>query len=259
MKKPWPNTQLELFEKEYEKMSYDFSNLKRSNHPSGEIIVFEDKRHVYYVESDDSIDFSARYAMKHGLEQEDVKKMWKENGRRAAEEGTAVHQYMEDLFFGKDPMVSLYNDRVADLQRKGFEFFYNNLIKNYELVDAEKVIASIDLRIAGMVDLIGINKSTGALALLDYKTNKSLKFENPWQTGLGPLLHLQDTNYNHYCLQLSLYQFIMEREGYLDAYNATEAEPERVVIHINESEVRCYNTPCMKKEIEKMCDFDYKC
>jgi len=252
-------------------MSYNFSNIKYSDHPSGKRIGFEDKRHVYFVENDDSINFtsgtsflkqffpkfdvetiSAKYAAKHGLDQEEVKAMWKEKGRKAADEGTEVHQYMEDLFFGKKPIVSLNNSRVANLQRIGFSFWYENLTKEYDIVEAEKVIASVDLRLAGMVDLIGINKSTRTLALLDWKTNRELKFENPWQTGLGPLLHLQDTNVNHYYLQLNLYQYIMQKEGYAQNYDVVDGDVERVILHMTESGVQKIYAPDMQNEIKEM-------
>ena len=254
-------------------MSYDFSNIKYSDHPSGKRIGFEDKRHVYFVEGDDKVNFtsgtsflkqffpkfdvetiSARYAAKHGMNQDDVKKMWKDKGRQAADEGTEVHQYMEDIFFGKEPIVSLSNQRVADLQRAGFSFWYEQLTKEYDLVDAEKVIASIDLKIAGMVDLIGINKKTGRLALLDWKTNKELRFENIFQTGLGPLLHLQDTNVNHYFLQLNLYQYIMQREGYILDYDATTEGVERVILHMTLDGVQMIQAPEMQSEIKQMLD-----
>ena len=247
-------------------MSYNFDQLKKSPHPSGETIVFEEKNHVYFVEGNDDVIFtsgttflkkffepfdtetiSARYAAKHGLVQEEVIKMWKESGRRAADEGTEVHQYMEDLFFMKEPIVSMKNERVRKLQQQGFQMWCEYLNKEYDLIDAEKVIASIDLKLAGMVDLIGRNKSTGALALLDYKTNKSLKMDNPWQTGTGPLIHLQDCNYNHYCLQLNLYQYLIEREGYFEA-----DEFERVILHLTSDGYKAYKAPLMRAEIENM-------
>ncbi len=31
------------------------------------------------------------------------------------------------------------------------------------------------------------------------------------QTGIGPLSHIPDTNYFHYCIQLNLYKYILQK------------------------------------------------
>ena len=241
--------------------------LKKSNHPSGEVITFNERFHLYNVESDRNVKFisgttflkkffpafdsqtiSLKYAEKHNLKQEDVLFQWKEKGRISAEEGTEVHKYMEDLFFDKNPVFNESNERVHKMQQQGLSLWNNFLMKEYDLIEAEKIVASIDLKIAGMVDLIGVHKQTGRLTLLDYKTNASFDFSNKWQKALFPISHLDDTKYNKYSLQLALYQYIIEKEHYYPSYPNID----RVILHIMEDEWDTYSCPEMKREITSM-------
>ena len=67
--------------------------------------------------------------------------------------------------------------------------------------------------ICGQADRVEVIQDT--VDVVDYKTNKRIDKESykDWQgiskKMLGPLAHLDDCNYNHYSLQLSLYLFII--------------------------------------------------
>ena len=51
--------------------------------------------------------------------------------------------------------------------------------------------------------------------IADYKTNEKLHFENKFQRLKEPLHHLDDCNYNHYRVQLSVYAWILMEYGYI--------------------------------------------
>lgn len=75
-------------------------------------------------------------------------------------------------------------------------------------------------KIAGSADKIAIFKN-GEADIIDYKTNRELKFEswtNPWTKNENkmkdPVEILDDCNFSHYTLQLSLYGWMMEELGY---------------------------------------------
>ena len=264
------------------------SKLKLAPHPSGLTIAFEDKRHIYYVHDDGSdygdlnwakdIKFtsgtafigqffpkfekqkiSARYAKKHCMRQQDVLDDWAERGRIGREDGTAVHDYAEQVVLGLrskkenafdlgkvDPSV---NQRVHNMQGQAVRAL-EYLSRDYSFLEPEMIVASLDLGIAGMLDLPAVNKRTGVKVIFDYKTNKEIKTENIWQSGLTPIKHLQDTNFNHYCLQLNLYEYLGRRDGYYD-----KNEPvDKTLIHITEDDftlMPCFdmqnNIECMMK------------
>jgi hypothetical protein len=235
--------------------------LKTELHPSGCMIAFEEKWHKYSVVNKPGITFtsgtkflkqffqefdkeniSKRYAAKHNLSQKEVLDMWARKGTVSREAGTLTHAYLEGLALGKDMNIQEcayhVDEEIAELalsKIRTAEVMFEQLVKEYEILKAEMIVASLKENIAGQVDLLARHKASGRLAFLDYKTNAEIKFENIFQNGLGCLEHLQDTNYNHYCLQLGLYEYIAETEGYLDEYIAEHGDwpyVERQIIHI---------------------------
>ena len=206
-------------------------DVKIAYHPSGEKITFHEAEHIYetdsckeftscttfigeYFEKFDTELVSSRYAKKHGLEQSDVINMWDDKKDKACHLGTRVHYYCEMSMENKElPLAE--NDDERDLFRVG-ESAVTRLKNKYEFVATEEIVFSNKYKIAGMIDLLMRDPINGDLLILDWKTNKKITKENRWQSGLGPIKHLEDTSFNHYSLQLSLYKRIMQEEGYFD-------------------------------------------
>jgi hypothetical protein len=69
-------------------------------------------------------------------------------------------------------------------------------------------------------------KPDGTLAIYDWKRTEELKTENRFQSGLGPLAHLPDTNYWHYTMQLNVYRYILQKY-----YGYVVSEIALVVLH----------------------------
>lgn len=265
--------------------------LKLSQHPSGIVIAFEDRRHIYYIDEKngpamqdifgtshpiyrkvkscngnfsftsgttfihkffqefDKERISAAYAKKHGLNQQDVLDDWAKRGKDAREDGTATHDFAEHYILGHDPVMVApdENQRVHNMQRtvlKAIEY----LQRSYEFIEPEMVIASPELGVAGMLDLMAVNKKTGTKVIFDWKTNRQIKTENIWQSGYRPISHLQDTNFNHYNLQLNLYEYLGKNDGYFQKSERID----KTLIHITEDDF-CL-MPCfdMQKEIKNM-------
>ena len=255
------------------------NKLKLAPHPSGLTIAFEDKRHIYFIKDEgyenvvftsgttfigqffekfDKERISARYAKKHCMKQQDVLDDWEERGRVGREDGTAVHDYAENIvkiLRDSDSVDSKAitkvsaeeNQRVHNMQLQA-ERAIEYLSRDYEFLEPEMIVASPELKIAGMLDLPAVNKKTGVQVIFDYKTNKAIKTENIWQSGLAPIKHLQDTNFNHYCLQLNLYEYL----GRHDDYYSKLEQVDKTLIHITETDfvlMPCFN---MQREIESM-------
>lgn len=243
--------------------------MKTAPHPSGFTIGFDEGPHVYFVvdhEKDysfvsgttfisrffpkfDTETISARYAKKHSLSQQEVKDMWARKGLIARTNGTLTHDYAEKVVLGlnpakMDPQENLKVNRMQHTVDKALAY----LSKSYEFLEPEMIIASLGLGYAGMLDLPAVHKKTGRKVIFDYKTNAAIKTENIWQSGLKPIRHLQDTNFNHYCLQLNFYEYLGKYDGYFD-----KDEPiDKTLVHIREDDFDLY--PCfdMQKEIDSM-------
>lgn len=200
-----------------------------AKHPKGETITFEDEDHSYKDSSGqvyksvttfihdffppfDTETISAKYASKHNMSQDEVKKQWEMNRDQAAAYGTRVHAFAEAKLKGL-PQAEPLDKRDKLAFSAVSDYIDNELLKNYTILEMEKIIFSPSLGLAGTVDLL-VKDKQGRLNILDWKTNKEIKYTNSFQSGNPPVSHLQDCNYNHYCLQLNLYKYLLFNEGY---------------------------------------------
>lgn len=142
--------------------------------------------------------------------QEHLKKQWKKTSEEACEKGSNYHlkKENESYFNGYDKV----GDKVANT-------IYEYSFDLFQLKDGfhtEVLVYSDYYKIAGKVDKLLIETVNGEriIHIDDYKTNKALKKQNPFQSFKHPLNHLDDCNWNTYRLQLSLYAKLLELCGY---------------------------------------------
>jgi hypothetical protein len=124
-----------------------------------------------------------------------------------------------------------------------------------DFLHTERVIASPDLRLSGMVDLtVQLRSSSGrnVIGLYDWKTNQKITRHNPWQNGLPPIQHLSDCNYIHYSLQLNLYEYICRREGYFPPDTVFQ----KVLIHLGPNGYETYKCDDLQHIILLMMEHD---
>jgi D-hexose-6-phosphate mutarotase len=89
--------------------------------------------------------------------------------------------------------------------------------------------------------------------MYDWKRSKKVISEyngepitnNPWQKGIGKLSDIDDTQYNHYCLQQSLYKYILEKN-----YEIKISNMFLVVIHPDYDKYYKVEVPYLKSKIE---------
>jgi ATP-dependent exoDNAse (exonuclease V) beta subunit len=236
--------------------------MKTAEHPSGEIISFTEADHSYkdtqgksyhsvttfihtFFPEFDTEAVSARYAERHNLSQDEVKKAWKENGDQAADFGSRVHAFAEAKLKGIDlPMPTNGKD---EMYFKAVDTFINTELSGYKLIESEKIIFSPKYLLAGTVDLLMKNRK-GQLCIMDWKTNKAIKFDNVYQHGLDFFSHLDDCNYNHYSLQLNLYRRLLAEEGYFR--NAVEAPMQ--LLFVKRDKVQVIPVAVMDDEINNL-------
>lgn len=211
---------------------------KIANHPDGKhVIQFNEKQHTYrdnkgsrYVSGTtfvgsffpkfDAVSVSEKCSRGNnpkyaGRTPEDIRAEWAAEGERGSSEGDNAHCYAEGKMssWPEDKLPKPISERCVKLFNQ-IERITRWLKNKYKFIEAEKIIFSPDLGLAGMVDLIMLDPRTGEILILDWKTNEELSSKNFFQSAFSPIEYLQDTHINKYTLQLSLYQFLLDREGY---------------------------------------------
>jgi very-short-patch-repair endonuclease len=144
----------------------------------------------------------------YGLEIEEIVEIWNKKGKEAANKGTFLHEQIENFYleqeYQKTEEFHLFESFVNE----------NNHIKPYR---TEWRIFDEHHHIAGTIDLI--SKNGNGYEMYDWKRSKKVvnSFNgepiksNQWQRGVGHLSEIDDTSYNRYCLQQSLYKYILEK------------------------------------------------
>lgn len=155
-------------------------------------------------------------AKKEGVTQEEIKERWAKINRTACNHGTKMHSVAERIFNGE-----FVDDSTFTLEQKIIFNQINAVIGKMKArpydYESEKIIFDPEINVAGTVDLIGTNRDTGDYILIDWKTNKRIRFENEYgDTFLSPIDELPDCEYNLYGLQLSLYEHILKEGGFID-------------------------------------------
>jgi len=159
--------------------------------------------HLWKPEFDATGEITAKYADKHGLTVDEVKEKWKIINEEACTYGTAVHEELEYFINTGEIRDSDYSKIVEQFSKFNFE----------GKLFSEVMVYSLDLMIAGTVDLIEKLDKVN-INIYDFKTNKKLLKKNPWRTKmLHGLWYMDDCNFNHYTLQLSLYGYLCELKG----------------------------------------------
>ena len=197
---------------------------KENSHPRDKRIEFYPEPHVYTIDnvaapsaSTIVAKFFPEFDMKYWAERKapdlgmtpiEVEDMWKEKGKIAREKGTLLHEQIEKYYLGEE-----YKETEAFSLFKQFVEDHSNLTP----YRSEWRIFDDTHHIAGTIDLIVKNGS--GFEIYDWKRSKKVinTFDgspitiNSWQSGIGQISHLDDTSYNRYCLQQSLYRFILDK------------------------------------------------
>lgn len=230
---------------------------------NGQVCNFYEDKHIYTVNNKrltsgttfikqffpkfDGPKIAAEIAEKRGTTPAELLKEWKEKGERASREGSLVHSYAEWMFDSNSdpglPPYAIEPDRVGLLTVQLLKVSDEFQEKGFEPLEPEKIIFSPGLGVAGQIDLPLLDPA-GRVIIVDWKTNEELKTDNPFQCGLSPIEHLEDANLNHYALQLSLYQYIMEVENYFPE----GTEYKRLIVHLREKDHVLYSVKYLKIE-----------
>ena len=170
-----------------------------------------------------------------GRTREDLFNEWKEASNR----GTNIHSELEH-FVLKGTLPETIPGKF------GVQWLESSVPKNCALL-SEIIIYSKELKIAGMVDLLIFDPEDNSYTLVDWKTNKKINITSyKGKTGiLSATENVEDCNFNHYSLQLSLYRYILENYYDLTIKN-------QYLIHLTDSGINSMVCPYMEETLQKM-------
>lgn len=154
---------------------------------------------------------------------QEIKDSWKKNNKASINKGNLYHRDAEKMAYIRGLVQNPFTNaqaRVIKLEKN--KNYSNHSLKTnlYDLEDGfypELLMWNDEYKIAGQSDKVFIttSKEKRYVDIDDYKTNKEIK-KRGWrgQKMLPPLNHLEDCNYIHYTLAISLYAWMMEEFGF---------------------------------------------
>jgi len=189
------------------------------------------------------------------ITRQEVLNEWQYKNNFACEKGTTCHEFAQSLWSGKE-----YNELFFDgseefieavnkiqVQAKQFKKDYELFLEHFE---DEFIIGSEEFDIASAIDHLFINRHTGELVLVDYKTNSYMTGYNkksyPKKMKV-PLNDIIDDSLHHYYLQLSIYKYLVE------LYSEVEIA-EMFIVYMSEN-IKNYEiieVPYLKNEVQKI-------
>lgn len=199
---------------------------------------------------------ATRYAEKNGETPEYWLNKWAEKRDASCFKGSRFHKMKEDVVSGRGIEVRGFGE-IFEVRNHELEFMKGSLIENLpDGVYLEMPLWNETYKVSGTPDKAIVDrKDFPYVDIDDYKTNEEIKLKSfQFKSGkfkmmLGPLRHLMDCNYTHYCLQLSLYAYMYECFGY---------KPRKMqILHYNvdpmgepiDPKPTVYEVPYLKKEV----------
>lgn len=181
---------------------------------------------------------------------EEILKSYEDKKNVACERGTSIHEVQENLFYNQDDKIKKYVGGGKFDVKKGYyqldleRAVYPEFLISYAFDDY--------LKVAGQIDLI--IKDGNDITIIDWKTNKKIDQESYFdkttkrrQMMKFPLDNIQDCNFYHYTLQLSLYAFLLQK------INPKFKIKKLLIIHFdhdgNETEYQC---DYLKEDVARM-------
>lgn len=170
-----------------------------------------------YTQDFDTETIAEKVAIRDNKTIQEVLDEWKYKNKFACEKGSTCHEWIQSLWSGNEYNELLFDGSIEYInavnkiqnQAKNFKKDYDDRLEH--LAD-EYVIGSEEYDIASAIDHLFINKLTGGLVLVDYKTNSDIHKNEKYAKNMKvPLTHLKDTTLNHYAIQLSIYKYIVEK------------------------------------------------
>jgi len=164
----------------------------------------------------------------YGLSPDQIKEHWNNESERARNAGTFYHNQRESDILELDTIQHSGRNIpvIRPIYVDGIKYAPDQQLT--EGIYPEHFVYLKSVGVCGQSDRVEVVKDV--INVVDYKTNKEIKLEGfkNWQGStkkmLGPCAALDDCNFNHYALQLSLYMYIMLKHN-------PRYKPGKLVLH----------------------------
>jgi ATP-dependent exoDNAse (exonuclease V) beta subunit len=203
-----------------------------------------------------------------GMSPKEIKDLWSQNGKQAADAGTELHFYIE-CFMNNSSLKKGYTHKdllenhINQLQKNDNEEeigihstkewkHFLSFIKKFPSLKpyrTEWKIYHEDWKISGSIDMVYINQEDGTLSIYDWKRVKEIEEINKWNKfSSSPLIpEIPDTNFYHYSLQLNIYKTILEEK-----YGKKVSNLYLVALHPDNPSYHLVKVPILEEEISKL-------
>lgn len=209
-----------------------------------------------YEQKFDKDTISQMVANKRGISQQEVLEEWRIENLHSTIKGSFIHEFAQSLWEGKEYKFDYSNvPKEIDLDKLKSDIeklipqainFYNDYKDMYELIGCEIYLGDEDFDECGATDQMMLNKYTGGITIIDYKTNKKIEYESyKHKKMLVPLHKFDDCNYIHYSFQLGDYKFKFEKNT-----NLKVDETFIVYFNVNADNYEIIEPLNMEKEVE---------
>ena len=140
-----------------------------------------------------------------GLTAQEIKALWRKNGKEASDAGTKLHYDIE----------CFYNDMDVEVEEDCKEWqYFESFEKDHEHLKpfrTEWMVWDKELKLAGSIDMT-YEHSDGTIDIYDWKRCKEIKKDNRWENAKTECIkHFPNSNFWHYSLQLNTYKAILEK------------------------------------------------
>jgi len=224
------------------------------NSPHLKDIVFNADAHTYFVRGEqyygytgligkykqpfDKEGMSKYVAFRDGKTQEEVLAEWAQGLQDSIDYGTPVHNAADDLI-NTGEIHPDYEIEMESIIASLSDLGLTPLLGEY-------LIFNDEMKRASSIDLICVDEN-GTLVVCDYKTPaKGIKFDAyKNKKMLYPLSNIEDSTYNHYSLQISLYIRELAKLGF-------DVDPIGYILYIRESQRHIYPTTPLFDEVNKL-------
>lgn len=177
-----------------------------------------------------------------------LKAQWEAKGKEARDLGTLMHARIESYYLGcpvepdwmTDPTFCLFARFATDVRlcplRTEWRIFHE------------------ESRLAGTLDFLALRPDR-SVEIWDWKRSskivdsygKVIKNSRFGEKGLHPVGHLDDTTYNHYALQVSIYRYILEEK-----YGLRIAGGKLGVFHPDNTGYHVVDLPYLREEAARI-------
>lgn len=253
-------------------MARAWKSLKGVNtHPRDDSITFQEKSHTYYINGNSSgvvsvtklihcffPEFNAVEIIRKmqespkwpsnkyfGRSAEDIQEEWNRSGREASSAGTKMHLAIEKFMNGAEETIS--SDVKASREWTHFSEFWKDFGNELEPYRTEWEVWVEEIKLAGSIDCVFRKRSDNTFVIYDWKRSKEIKTENEFESGMGPLEHLPNSNYWHYTIQLNMYRWILEKY-----YGLKISDMYLIILHPNNTSYHRMRLNRMDDEIENI-------